>query len=161
MSHLEDLLCEYYQWQGYIIRRNIKVGRLKHGGWEGELDIVAYHPTTYHLIHLEPSLDGHSWSRREERFAKKFEAGRKYIFEDVFPWLDSKTVLEQVAVLVSRTVSRSQLAGGKIKTVDEVAQAICERVAQEGRMSSRAISEQFPLLRTIQLVASGYYHEPR
>jgi hypothetical protein len=46
MSHLEDLLCEYYQWQGYIVRRNIKVGRLDHGGWEGELDIVAYHPVT-------------------------------------------------------------------------------------------------------------------
>jgi len=40
VSHLEDLLCEYYEWQGYIVRRNIKVGRLGHGGWEGELDIV-------------------------------------------------------------------------------------------------------------------------
>jgi len=41
VSHLEDLLCEYYEWQGYIVRRNIKVGRLGHGGWEGELDLVA------------------------------------------------------------------------------------------------------------------------
>src|SRR5882672_2600591 len=57
VSHLEDLLCEYYEWQGYIVRRNIKVGRLGHGGWEGELDIVAYHPKSNHLVHLEPSLD--------------------------------------------------------------------------------------------------------
>src|SRR5437764_13234533 len=57
MSHLEDLLCEYYDWQGYIVRRNVKVGRLSHGGWEGELDIVAYHPKTRDLVHLEPSID--------------------------------------------------------------------------------------------------------
>ena len=56
-SHLEDLLCEFYEWQGYILRRNIRVGRLGHGGWEGELDIVAYHPTLNALIHLEPSID--------------------------------------------------------------------------------------------------------
>ncbi len=31
MSHLEDLLCEYYDWQGYIVRRNVKVGRLGQG----------------------------------------------------------------------------------------------------------------------------------
>ena len=43
MSHLEDLLCEYYEWQGYVVRRNIKVGPLSHGGHEGELDIIVSH----------------------------------------------------------------------------------------------------------------------
>ena len=44
MSHLEDLLAEYYDWKGYLVKRNIKVGRLNHGGWEMELDVIAYHP---------------------------------------------------------------------------------------------------------------------
>ncbi len=57
MSHLEDLIAEYYDWRGYLVKRNIKVGRLQHGGWEMELDVIAYHPHTNHLIHLEPSLD--------------------------------------------------------------------------------------------------------
>ncbi len=87
MSHLENLLHEYYLWQGYTVSRNKKVGRLTHGGYEGELDIVAYHPATRHLLHLEPSIDGHSWSTRESRDQKKFLAGKKYIFTDVFPWL--------------------------------------------------------------------------
>jgi hypothetical protein len=160
MSHLEDLLCEYYQWRGYIVRRNIKVGRLKHGGWEGELDIVAYHPETGDLLHLEPSVDGHSWSKREHRFAKKFLAGRTYL-TDVFPRLDPQTVLKQVAILVSRGPSRAELAGGEVRTIDEIAMEICEKVVEEGKMSSRAIPEQFPLLRTIQLVVSGYYREPK
>jgi hypothetical protein len=157
MSHLEDLLREYYEWQGYIVRRNVKVGRLKHGGWEGELDIVAYHPTTRDLLHLEPSIDAHSWAMREQRFAKKFRAGQKYIFSEVFPWLDARTPLKQVAILIASGRSRSQLAGGAIWTIDEITGQIRSKVAKEGRMASRAIPEQFPLLRTIQLVESGYY----
>jgi hypothetical protein len=159
MSHLENLLHEYYLWQGYTVCRNIKVGRLAHGGYEGELDIVAYHPGTKHLIHLEPSIDGHSWSTRESRYLKKFQSGKKYIFKDVFPWLDPNTALDQVAILVSCPASRTELAGGKVRTIDQFVQEIRDRVVQEGLMSSRAIPEQFPLLRTIQLVESGYYQK--
>lgn len=157
MSHLEDLLCEYYEWRGYIVRRNVKVGRLKHGGWEGELDVVAYHPKTGDLLHLEPSIDADPWSKREQRFAKKFGAGRRYIFTDVFPWLDRETPLRQVAVLISGGKNHKHLAGGDVKTIDEVAREIRLAVAIEGKMASAAVPEQFPLLRTIQMFESGYY----
>jgi hypothetical protein len=30
MSHLEDLIAEYYDWQGYVVKRNIRVGKLVH-----------------------------------------------------------------------------------------------------------------------------------
>jgi hypothetical protein len=159
MSHLEDLLCEYYEWQGYIVRRNVKVGRLNHGGWEGELDVVAYHPTTGDLLHLEPSIDALSWDKREAIFAKKFAVGRKYIFTDVFPWLDESLELSQIAVLTSGA-SRKELAGGEVITIDELASEIRVRIKEEGKMSSRAIPEQFHLLRTIQLITSGYYRKP-
>jgi hypothetical protein len=43
MSHLETLIAEYPDWQGFLVKRNTKVGRLGHGGWETELDIVGYH----------------------------------------------------------------------------------------------------------------------
>lgn len=58
MNHLETLIKQYYEWRGYIVRSNVKVGRLRHGGWAGELDIVAYHPVSEHLLHLEPSFVG-------------------------------------------------------------------------------------------------------
>ena len=32
MSHLESLIAEYLEWQGYLIRRNLKVGRRAKGG---------------------------------------------------------------------------------------------------------------------------------
>ncbi len=157
MSHLEDLLCEYYEWQGYLVRRNVKVGPLKHGGWEGELDIVAYHPKTADLVHVEPSIDAHPWSKREQQFTKKFRAGRKYILSDVFPWLNPGTALKQVAVLVSGGSSHTSLAGGQVRTIDDVAREIRHKVTEEGKMAAGAIPEQFPLLRTIQLFESGYY----
>ena len=160
MSHLEDLLCEYYEWQGYVVRRNIKVGPLSHGGHEGELDIIAYHPQNKNLVHLEPSIDGHSWDVRTERFEKKFRAGRKYVRE-VFPWIDEEVELDQIAVLVtSGGGSRTELAGGKLRTIDEIVAEICEKIDERGLMCSRAIPEQFKLLRTIQLVRCGYYRPP-
>lgn len=84
-SHLESLIHEYLDWRGYLVRRNVKVGRLKHGGWAMELDVIAYHPMTKDLVHFEPSIDAHSWDVREQRFKKKFEAGKKYLFTDIFP----------------------------------------------------------------------------
>ncbi len=56
MNHLEKLTRQYYDWKGYLVKGNVKVGRLTRGGWGGELDIVAYNPQTNHLVHIEPSL---------------------------------------------------------------------------------------------------------
>lgn len=159
MSHLEDLISEYYEWQGYLVRRNIKVGRLKHGGWAGELDVVAYHPETQALVHLEPSIDAHSWTKREERFKKKFDAGRSHIFKAVFPWLDRKTPLRQVAVLISHPPGRDRIGGGEIVSVDELVGEIRSVVASQGVMGRSAVPERFPNLRTIQLVERGYYRQ--
>ena len=157
MSHLEDLIVEYYDWQRYLVKRNIKVGRLGHGGWEGELDVVAYHPLNKHLIHLEPSVDADTWATREKRFKKKFASGKKYIFSDVFPWLDTCTAIEQVAVIPSHPKGRNSLAGGIIRSIDELAAEIRDKMITRGIMASKAIPEQYPLLRTIQLTHCGYY----
>jgi hypothetical protein len=154
MNHLEKLARQYYEWKGYIVRGNVKVGRLKKGGWAGELDIVAYHPETNHLIHLEPSTDAHSWARREERFQKKFGMGRKHVHEDVFPWLSKSTKLEQIAMFPSS--SRSELAGGRVITIDQFMRQVKDDVQKEGKMARGAIPEEFDLLRTIQLSENGY-----
>ncbi|MGH8015971.1 MAG: hypothetical protein ACREBV_07260, partial [Candidatus Zixiibacteriota bacterium] len=113
MNHLENLIVEYYDWKGYLVKRNIKVGRRLKGGWEMELDVVAFNPHTKHLIHLEPSLDALSWPERERRFSKKFAKAKQYIFKDVFTWLDVKTPVEHLAIVNSHPKGRDQLAGAK------------------------------------------------
>jgi len=157
MTHLEQLAYEYYDWLGYLVKHNIKVGRLKHGGWEMELDIVAYNPTTNHLVHIEPSVDADSWEERERRFTKKFEAGKKYILKNIFRWLKSDTVIEQTAILITHPKNRDRLGGGTIISMDEFVKDIQTKIREKGIMASNAIPEQYPLLRTIQLVTTGYY----
>ena len=155
MNHLEKLTRQYYDWKGYLVKGNVKVGRLSHGGWAGELDIVAYHPQTEHLVHIEPSIDAHSWKKREERFEKKFRMGRKYIYKDVFPWLSQETPLEQIAMLI--TSSRKKLCGGTVISIDEFMKQIKEEVQKQGIMAKNAIPEEYDLLRTVQMAVNGYY----
>jgi len=43
-NYLEQLLVEWYEYQGYFVRNNVLVGKRNQGGYETELDIVAFHP---------------------------------------------------------------------------------------------------------------------
>ena len=160
MSHLEDLIAEYYNWQGYLVKRNVHVGRRAEGGWEMELDIIAYYPNSKYLIHIEPSLDADSWAKREARFTKKFTLAKKYIFREVFTWLPNNTKIEQMAVLITHPKDRNEVGGGKIKSVDELMREIREKVSESGMASKNAIPQQYPLLRTIQLLCNGYSKKP-
>ena len=109
MNHLESLLNEYLTIQGYIVVCNTKVGKLDHGGWKMELDVVAYCPTRDHLVHYEPSLDANSWIVREQRFTKKFSAAREHILDiPQFAFLNKADVenMEQIAIFPSVPVSQ-------------------------------------------------------
>ena len=156
MSHLESLIAEYLEWRGFPVRRNTKVGRRAKGGWEMELDIVGFHPQTKELVHFEPSVDGLSWAERKTRYEKKFEAGQKYILKDIFPWLPSTTSVRQVAVFWNHPKGRDTIAGGTIVSIDELMAEIRANVVKCGPMERNAISENFPLLRTIQMSHVGY-----
>jgi hypothetical protein len=78
-NYLEQLIAEWYEHQGFFVRRNVLAGKRLKGGHECELDVVAFHPHKKLLVHIEPSMDASSWDERERRYKKKFDAGRKYI----------------------------------------------------------------------------------
>jgi hypothetical protein len=150
-NHLEQLISEWYDWKGYIVRRNVKVGKRTKGGYEGELDVVAFHPAKNHLVHVEPSTDTQSWSKREVKFKRKFEAGEKYI-PKLFDGFTLPPEIEQYAVLVQGSKANHQTVGGKkFILVGELLQNILKDVRKHGFLSS-AVSEQWPILRTLQLV---------
>ena len=154
-NHLEDLVCEWYEFSGFFVRRNVPVGKRSKGGWEGELDVVAFHPSQRRLVHIEPSLDAHTWEVRESRYAKKFAAGRKYIPE-LFAGLELPAQPEQIALLVfASTSSRSTIGGGKIVLVGDFMREIREGLRQCS-VARASVSEQFPLLRTL-LFAAQYW----
>jgi len=155
MAHLEHLLAEWYEWRGYLVRRNVLVGPRPQGGYEGELDVIAFNPETQHLVHVEASLDADSWEKRESRFAKKFERGQRFVRTAIFPWLTSEIALEQIAILPARR--GEPLGGGRVVSVDDFVKEVRDTIVKHGPASAAAIPEQFGLLRSIQFAVVGYH----
>jgi hypothetical protein len=154
MNHLEQLVAEWYEFRGYFVRRNVQVGRRANGGYDCELDVVAFCPTRQHLVHLEPSMDAHTWAVREQRYAKKFEAGRQHI-PSLFGSLALPESIEQIAVLgFASNANIKTLAGGRIQTTAELLAEITGEIGSR-KIASAAVPEQYPLLRTIQF---AYQH---
>jgi hypothetical protein len=154
MAHnfLEQLVAEWYEYQGYFIRRNMWVGKRAKGGYECELDIIAFHPETKHLVQIEPSMDAASWDEREKRYKKKFEAGEKYIPE-LFKGLDIPKKIEQIAVLVfASKENRDTVGGGKLILISELLKDVFTELRSRS-IYSEMVSEQFAILRGLQFVA--------
>ena len=145
-NHLEQLVAEWLEFKGYFVRRNVKVGKLSHGGHEGELDIVAYHPLDNHLMQIEPSIDAHTWEKREERFRKKFDSGRKYITSEILPWLPHNKRFEQWAVLCKSDRNHQEVGGGKVVPIRKLYRMIASDIMAVGDPARNVIPEQFPLL---------------
>jgi hypothetical protein len=118
-NFLEQLAAEWFEFQGYYVRRNVRVAPRANGGHEGELDIVAFNPSTRRLVHVESSMDADSWKQRELRFARKFELGRKYI-PSLFQNLNIPSEPEQIALLVfASDKNRQTLGGGRIVLIQD------------------------------------------
>lgn len=151
-NFLEELAVEWYDLQGYFVRRNVLVGLRKAGGYEGELDVVAFNPVTRHLVHVEATHDAHSWSTRDARFSKKFGAGRKWI-PKLFPGVDLPTEIDQVCLLgFGSNKNRKMVGGGRIVTVAEFLETILREVIVLTRKNT-SVPEGHPLLRTLQFIA--------
>ena len=151
MNYLEQLVAEWYEYDGYFVRRNINVGHRTSGGWECELDVVAFHPGRKHLVHVEPSMDASSWNVRASRYQKKFEAGRKYI-PKLFAGIDVPTEIEHIALIgIGSRTNNPTLAGGKVMLISDLLLEITRKL-RPLRVERAAVPEQFPLLRTIQFM---------
>lgn len=151
MNFLEQLVGEWYDYQGYFVRRNTLVGPRKNGGYECELDVVAFHPNTRHTVHIEPSMDANSWSERERRYKKKFAAGRRYI-SSMIPGFENSMTIEQVALFgLPKSRARDELAGGKVRVISELLADIVKELRQR-RVANEVVPEQYPLLRTVQFM---------
>ncbi|MFH0770326.1 MAG: hypothetical protein V1926_03020 [Candidatus Peregrinibacteria bacterium] len=150
-NHLEQLVAEWYQLQGFFVRRNVQVGKRPQGGYECELDVVAFHPVLKHLVHVEPSLDCDTWQRREERYRKKFDAGRRHI-PSLFAGFNLPTEFEQIALFVYGGGKRTTLAGGRVMFIKDFMQEILNSIRTR-KVGSAAIPEDYPLLRSLQFAA--------
>ena len=150
MNHLETLTAEWLAYNGYFTRSSIKVGKRAKGGWEGELDVVGFHPARQHFIHVECSMDSLTWPKREKIFQRKFEFGREHAAE-LFSGMKLPTALDQVVVLGDAGAANKHrcLGGGRLIKSQELAAEIMNGIPAKSRKS--AVPEKFPLMRTLQL----------
>ncbi len=153
MNHLEQLVAEWLQYNGYFVRVSVPVGPRDKGGFEGELDVVAINLSSQHLIHVECSLDALSAEKREPRFAAKFERGRRYI-TDVFKGFTIPDRLEQVVVLQFASGKVRTFGGARLVTVRELIHEIFAGLKGTSPQS-KAVPSNLPLLRTLQLAADA------
>lgn len=152
MNHLEQLISEWLEIQDYIVKKNTKVGRLEHGGWEGELDIVAYDPITERLLHIEASIGVVTWAKREEIFSKKFRIGKTFI-PKILTWIKT-TEIEQWAVIPASDTYHKTIGGGKVIPVWKLHREIADFIRERRPVLQSAVPEHFPLLRTVQFTVN-------
>lgn len=74
MNFWEELAAEWYMYQGYFTRTNVKFSRRRNGGYEGEIDVLALDVAQNHLIHIECSTDASPWDQRISRMKRKFDS---------------------------------------------------------------------------------------
>lgn len=154
-NFLEQLVAEWYEFRHYFVRRNVKVGKRPNGGYNSELDIVAFNPETKHLVHLEPSMDAHTWEKREQRFQAKFAAGKEHI-PSLFRGFGTELPgIEHIAVLVFAGKERQTVGGGKVLLIHDLMAEIRTGL-QHRAVSNNAVPEQYVILRSLQF-ASNYW----
>ena len=153
-NYLEQLASEWYEYRGFFVRRNVPVGSGPKGGHEAELTIVAIHPGDNRVVHIEPSMDAHSWEVREKRFTKKFKAGRDHL-ADATGRLCPAGEIEQIALIAlgSRT-NHPTLGGGTVLTIADFMAEILAAMKQRSG-DELAVPQQYPILRTLQFVVEN------
>lgn len=149
MNFLEQLAAEYYSHKQYFVRTNVKFGKRKNkGGYEGEIDVLAFRPEDLSLLHIETSMDCESWQKRKIRFQKKFRtAGAHY--REVFTFEVKKLVKIVIVGLNKPQKPVSFGSGINIKSIPEFIKEISDYLEQHNPRN-QAIPENFPLLRAIQ-----------
>jgi len=152
VNFLEQLAAEWFEYSGYFVRTNVRARKRTKGGWDMELDVLAYDPSSNSLLHVEASGDAESWKERRDRFLNK-----KFVL--------SKEEYGEILGAPVRSVSRIALVGWakspkndldwgndiEVLTVPMFLEQITDRLRNQNFMTE-SVPESYPILRTIQMV---------
>ena len=146
MNFLEQVIAEWFSHKGYFVKTNIKFGKLPRGGFAGEMDVVAFHPQTRELVHIETSTVGGA-----KRFKQKFDLAKRY-YGELFKFsYDSMRCMAIGGFAYTASPKVKKMLGEKIE-VESVPEFFRKASAclRECPISKQAISETLPLLRAMQ-----------
>jgi hypothetical protein len=150
MNFLEQVAAEYYATKGYFVRTNVKANRRKKGGWDNELDVLAYHPQTGELVHLETTWDANNWTERQKRFLSKKFVFTEAEYRDILGARPA-TIRKRAVVGTSRRPPPDLRWGDSIEviTVPQFIAEVCEEVRSRSPMRD-IVPETYPCLRAMQ-----------
>ena len=151
MNVLEQLTAEWYEYSGYFVRTNPRARKREKGGWDVELDVLAYSPADNSLIHIETSGDANSWPERRQRFlTKKFILDLNEYEELVGSKVKS---VRKIAIVGWSKSTKTDLNWGKEIQVVLIPNFI-KQILQTLRIQDpmrEVVPEGFPLLRAMQM----------
>ena len=152
MNFLESLAAEYYEYIGYYVRSNIKARKRTLGGWDAELDVLAFMPKTKELLHIETSGDALSWPKRKERFLSK-----KFVFDNAeYEAIVGSEVesIRRMAIVGFQKATQADLSWGngiEVILLPTFSQEIAAKLKTKHPMKE-AVPEGMPLLRSMQMI---------
>ncbi len=150
MNFLESLVAEWYEFSGYFVRSNSRTRKRLKGGWDVELDVLAFSPSDQRLVHIEISGDANSWQKRKDIFLKKkFILSRKE-YELLIG--SNINTIEKIAIVGWSTTKSNLNWGNNIKVVliPQLLEEITTKLKEISPMK-QVVPESLPLLRAMQM----------
>ncbi|MDF1501283.1 MAG: hypothetical protein P1P76_12520 [Anaerolineales bacterium] len=152
LNFLEQLAAEWYEYSGYFVRTNVRTRKRAKGGWDIELDVLAYQPSEKFLVHIETSGDADSWKERKARFlTKKFILSKSEYEEILGADLEG---IQKIAIVGWSKSPKADLEWGsdvEVMTVPIFLEQIIKKLQGQSFMSE-SVPEGYPILRTVQML---------
>ena len=152
MTFLEQLVAEWYEYGGYFVRSNVRARKRRKGGFDVELDVLAYDLPGNTLLHVETSGDADSWAERKRRFlTKKFILTKKE-YEVIIGCKVNK--IRKIAVVGYAHATKTNLNWGRdieVVLIPDFMKRIAEKLHSQ-HPAHEAVPEGFPLLRAMQTI---------
>jgi hypothetical protein len=158
VEYLEQLVRQWYEYQGYFVREDLWVGFQPDGSYECELDVVAFHPTRRHVLHVETGYDVPELSDHEQHFQTKFDAGKKYLHR-MFGVEDHLHIEQTALLLQNEAPHRHTVGGGRILLLADFFAEILHSLSGVD-VSSAMVPAQWPLILTLQFAAGRISPRP-
>ncbi|HUU63799.1 MAG TPA: hypothetical protein VMX96_07800 [Dehalococcoidia bacterium] len=151
MNFLEQLVAEWYEYDRYFVRSNVRTRKRKKGGYDVELDVLAYDRSKNTLIHIETSGDANSWEERKRQFLNKKFILTTREYEDILGHKVSK--IKRIAVVGYVHSTKADLNWGQdieIELIPVFIKKNTKKLSSQHPMKE-AVPEGFPILRAMQM----------
>lgn len=150
---LLQLACEYYQFMGFFIRRNLKFGEFKLSENSGEIELLAYNYKENILFHFETAQEVGTWDNKIAKLTKKFNEAELY-YSDYVNTTDIQ--IQRVSVIgtgegsIENIKQFEKKTRSKLLNIKEFLKHIKVEVMKHDPYKE-LMPEGYPLLRAIQL----------